>query len=67
MITPVADHNGPPCLSSSKAQASRSEVGGSTQVHMGVVLIDDNAYDSVKLCKELNRYGIELVAPHRSQ
>ena len=29
-------------------------------------LIGDNAYDSAKLDAELRRYGIELVAPHRS-
>lgn len=29
-------------------------------------LIGDNAYDSDKLDGELSRYGIELIAPHRS-
>jgi len=29
-------------------------------------LIGDNAYDSGKLDAELRRYGIELIAPHRS-
>ncbi len=29
-------------------------------------LIGDNAYDSDKLDEELGRYGIELIAPHRS-
>jgi transposase len=29
-------------------------------------LIGDNAYDSDKLDTELSRYGIELIAPHRS-
>ena len=29
-------------------------------------VIGDNAYDSDKLDKELSRYGIELIAPHRS-
>lgn len=29
-------------------------------------LIGDNAYDSDKLDTELRRYGIELIAPHRS-
>jgi transposase len=29
-------------------------------------LIGDNAYDSDKLDEELSRYGIELVAPRRS-
>jgi hypothetical protein len=29
-------------------------------------LIGDNAYDSDKLDAELRRYGIELIAPHRS-
>ena len=29
-------------------------------------LIGDNAYDSDKLDEELSRYGIELIAPHRS-
>lgn len=29
-------------------------------------LIGDNAYDSDKLDEELRRYGIELIAPHRS-
>jgi len=29
-------------------------------------LIGDNAYDSDKLDAELRQYGIELIAPHRS-
>jgi len=29
-------------------------------------VIGDNAYDSDKLDEELSRYGIELIAPHRS-
>jgi hypothetical protein len=29
-------------------------------------LIGDNAYDSDKLAAQLRYYGIELVAPHRS-
>ena len=29
-------------------------------------LVGDNAYDSDKLDRELRRYGIELIAPHRS-
>jgi transposase len=29
-------------------------------------LVGDNAYDSDKLDRELRQYGIELVAPHRS-
>ena len=29
-------------------------------------LIGDNAYDSDKLDVELRQYGIELIAPHRS-
>ena len=29
-------------------------------------LVGDNAYDSDKLDAELRQYGIELIAPHRS-
>jgi hypothetical protein len=29
-------------------------------------LVGDNAYDSDKLDGELRQYGIELIAPHRS-
>jgi hypothetical protein len=29
-------------------------------------LVGDNAYDSDKLDTELRQYGIELIAPHRS-
>ena len=29
-------------------------------------LIGDNAYDADKLDEELSRYGIELIASHRS-
>lgn len=54
-----------------KRYPSRSEVGVPTLVEMVIPeapqnLIGDNAYDSDKLDEELRRYGIELIAPHRS-
>jgi transposase len=40
---------------------------GSARTNLGVQnLIGDNAYDSDKLDTELRLYGIELIAPHRS-
>ena len=54
-----------------KRYASRSEVAVPTLVQMVTPeaprnLIGDNAHDSDKLDEELNRYGIELMAPQRS-
>jgi hypothetical protein len=53
-----------------KRYASRSDVGPS---HLGPNssrplrnLIGDKAYNSDKLDQELSSYGIELIAPHRS-
>ena len=68
----VADRHGLPvavCVES----ATRHEVKLATNTLVQMVvpdvpqnLIGDNAYDSDKLDRELRQYGIELIAPHRS-
>jgi len=69
----VADRHGLPvsvCVES--ATPHEVKLATSTLVQMIVSeapqnLIGDNAYDSDKLDTELRRYGIELIAPHRSK
>ncbi|MFZ1138480.1 MAG: IS5 family transposase [Candidatus Sulfotelmatobacter sp.] len=71
-IMAVADRHGLPvsvCVES--ATPHEVKLATSTLVQMIVSeapqnLIGDNAYDSDKLDTELRRYGIELIAPHRS-
>lgn len=71
-IMAVADRNGLPvsiCVES--ATPHEVKLATSTLVQMIVPeapqnLIGDNAYDSDKLDCELRKYGIELIAPHRS-
>jgi len=68
----VADSNGLPvavCVES--ATPHEVKLATSTLLQMIVPeaqqnLIGDNAYDSDKLDAELRKYGIELIAPHRS-
>jgi transposase len=67
----VADRNGLPvavCVESATPHEVKLVVP--TLVQMVVPdaprnLIGDNAYDSDKLDAELERFGIELIAPHR--
>ena len=68
----VADRNGLP-VSISVESATPHEVKLAVPAMVQMVipeaprnLIGDNAYDSDKLDRELSRYGIELIAPHRS-
>ena len=71
-IMAAADRHGLPvsvCVES--ATPLEVKLATSTLVQMIVSeapqnLIGDNAYDSDKLDTELRRYGIELIAPHRS-
>jgi hypothetical protein len=71
-IMAVADRNGLPvsiCVES--ATPHQVKVVVPTLVQMVIPeapqnLIGDNPYDSDKLDEELGRYGIELIAPHRS-
>jgi transposase len=71
-IMAVADRHGLPvsvCVES--ATPHEVKLATSTLVQMIVSeapqnLIGDKAYDSDKLDTELRRYGIELIAPHRS-
>jgi transposase len=68
----VADRHGLPvsiCIDSATPHEVR--LATSTPVRMVVPkapqnLVGDNAYDSDKLDGELRQYGIELIAPHRS-
>jgi len=68
----VADRHGLPlavCVES--ATPHEVKLATNTLVQMVVPdvpqnLIGDNAYDSDKLDRELRQYGIELIAPHRS-
>ena len=68
----VADSHGLPVgLSIESASPHEVKLVESTLVEMVIPeapqkLIGDNAYDSYKLDAELRRYGIELIAPHRS-
>jgi hypothetical protein len=72
MIMAVADRHGLPvsiCIESATPRAVK--LATSTLVQMVVPdapghLIGDNAYDSDKLDAQLRHYGIEVVAPHRS-
>jgi len=71
-IMAVADCHGLPvavCVES--ATPHEVKLATSTLIQMVVPkapqnLIGDNAYDSDKLDVELRQYGIELIAPHRS-
>jgi transposase len=71
-IMAVADCNGlPVAVSVESATPHEVKLAASTLVQMIVPnapqnLIGDNAYDSDKLDLELQQYGIELIAPHRS-
>ena len=68
----VADSHGLPvslCIES--ASLHEVKLVESTLVEMVIAeapqnLVGDNAYDSDKLDTELSQYGIELIAPHRS-
>lgn len=68
----VADRHGLPvsiCIES--ATPHEVKLAASTLVQMVVPdapehLIGDNAYDSDKLAAQLRHYGIEVIAPHRS-
>ena len=68
----VADRHGLPvsvCIES--ATPHEVKLATSTLVQMFVPdaprhLIGDNAYDSDRLDAELRNYGIEVIAPHRS-
>jgi transposase len=68
----VADSHGLPVgLSIESASPHEVKLVDSTLVEMVIGeapqnLVGDNAYDSDKLDAELSQYGIELVAPHRS-
>ena len=68
----VADSHGLPVgLSIESASPHEVKLVASTLVEMVVAeapesLVGDNAYDSDKLDAELRQYGIELIAPHRS-
>jgi transposase len=68
----VADRHGLP-VSVCVECATPHEVKLATQTLVQIVvpdapqnLIGDNAYDSDKLDRELRQYGIELIAPHRT-
>ena len=71
-IMAVADSHGLPvslCIES--ASPHEVKLVDSTPVEMVIAeapqnLVGDNAYDSDKLDTELRQYGIELIAPHRS-
>jgi transposase len=71
-IMAVADRHGLPvsiCIES--ARPHEVKLATSTLVQMVVPdapghLIGDNAYDSDKLDAQLRHYGIEVIAPHRS-
>ena len=71
-IMAVADRNGlPVSLSLEGATPHEVKLAVPALVQMVIPeaprnLIGDNAYDSDKLDRELSRYGIELIAPHRS-
>lgn len=59
------------CLFASKVTPHEVKLATSTLVQMILReapqnLIGDNAYDSDKLDVELRQYGIEFIAPHRS-
>jgi hypothetical protein len=68
----VADSHGLPvglCIES--ASPREAKLVDSTLVEMVIPeapqnLAGDNAYDSDKLDAELRQYGIEVIAPHRS-
>ena len=68
----VADSHGLPvglCIES--ASPHEVKLVDSTLVEMAIPeapqnLVGDNAYDSDKLDAELRQYGIEVIAPHRS-
>ena len=68
----VADRHGLPvaaCVGS--ATPHEVKLATNTLVQMVIPdapqnLIGDNAYDSDKLDSELQQYGIELIAPHRT-
>ena len=68
----VADRNGLPvsiCVESDTPHEVKLAVPTLVQMVIPEApqnLIGDNAYDSDKLDEELSRYGIELIAPHRS-
>jgi hypothetical protein len=68
----LADSHGLPVgLSIESASPHEVNLVDSTLVEMVIAeapqnLVGDNAYDSDKLDAELRQYGIELVAPHRS-
>jgi hypothetical protein len=68
----VADSHGLPVgLSIESASPHEVRLVASTLVEMVIAdapqnLVGDNAYDSDKLHTELRQYGIELIAPHRS-
>jgi hypothetical protein len=68
----VADSYGLPIgLSIESASPHEVKLVNSTLVEMVIdespqSLVGDNAYDSDKLDVELRQYGIELIAPHRS-
>jgi transposase len=68
----VADCHGLPVgLSIESASPHEVKLVDSALVEMVIAeapqnLVGDNAYDSDKLDTELRQYGIELVAPHRS-
>jgi len=68
----VADSHGLPVgLSIESASPHEVKLVDSALVEMVIAkapqnLVGDNAYDSDKLDAELIQYGIELVAPHRS-
>jgi len=71
-IMAVADRNGLPvsiCIESATPHAVKLAVPTVVQMVIPEApqnLIGDNAYDSDKLDEVLSRYGIELIAPHRS-
>ena len=71
-IMAVADSHGLPVgLSIESASPHEVRLVASTLVEMVIAdapqnLVGDNAYDSDKLHTELRQYGIELIAPHRS-
>jgi transposase len=68
----VADRNGlPVAVYVESATSHEVKLATSTLIQMVIPeaprnLIGDSAYDSDKLDTELSRYGIELIAPHRS-
>jgi transposase len=71
-VMAVADRHGlPVAIYVESATPHEVKLATSTLVQMVIPeapqnLIGDNAYDSDKLDAELRYYGIELVAPHRS-